>query len=67
MCVWDSALVQRIVDVMCNLVFIPVHCYLLQESLGVSKKPDAISTWSGPLDSESQDSIRSDCVRMAGE
>ena len=33
----------------------------------MSKKPDAISTWSGPLDSEAQASIHSDCVRMAGE
>ena len=38
-----------------------------QENLGVSKKPDVISTWSGPLDSEAQDSIHSDCVRVAGE
>ena len=33
----------------------------------MSKKPDAISTWSGPLDSESQETIHSDCVGMAGE
>ena len=33
----------------------------------MSKKPDAINTWSGPLDSESQESIHSDCVGMAGE
>ena len=40
---------------------------LLQECLGVSRRPDTMGSWSGPLDCEGQESIHTQCQEAAGE
>ena len=46
----------------------PTHTNIhMQECLGVSRRPDAMGNWSGPLDCESQETIHSQCLLQAGE
>lgn len=40
---------------------------LLQECLGVSRRPDTLGSWTGPLDCEGQDVIHSQCQEAGGE
>lgn len=38
----------------------------LQECLGVSRRPDTLGTWSGPLDCDGQDIIHTQCQQAGG-
>lgn len=38
-----------------------------QECLAVSRRPDTIGSWSGPLDCENQEVIHRQCLEQAGE
>lgn len=40
---------------------------LFQECLGVSRRPDTLGSWTGPLDCEGQDTIHSQCQEAGGE
>ena len=44
-----------------------LRCELWREVLGVSRRPDAIGSWSGPLDCENQSLIHQHCQEQAGE
>lgn len=39
----------------------------MQECLNVSRRPDSLGNWSGPLDCENQDTIHKQCLDQAGE
>lgn len=38
-----------------------------QECLGVSRRPDALGSWSGPLDCENQETIHTQCLQQTGK
>jgi len=38
-----------------------------QECLGVSRRPDALGSWSGPLDCENQETIHTQCLEQTGK
>ena len=44
-----------------------LRCELWKELLGVSRRPDAIGSWSGPLDCSNQELIHQHCQEQAGE
>ena len=43
-----------------------LRCGLWKELLGVSRRPDAIGSWSGPLDCSNQEMIHQHCQEQAG-
>ena len=43
-----------------------VYLSLVQECLGVSRRPDTMGSWSGPLDCEGQETIHTHCQQAAG-
>lgn len=58
---------------LCHLLHCCVCAHVLtslaggQECLGVSRRPDTMGNWSGPLDCEGQELIHTQCQEMAGE
>ncbi len=43
-----------------------IRIELWKDCLNVSRRPDTLGSWSGPLDTESQETIHTQCMEQAG-
>lgn len=69
---FGSAILCSQTITMCQLHYCASCPYILthmhpQECLGVSRRPDALGSWSGPLDCENQETIHTQCLQQTGK